>query len=183
MSQLIERLRRFPSLVIPLCLGFALVLAQGTHASAIAQTAPARQDATADTTQVGTVDPIPPEFQLGRSLYIEACASCHIAIPPALLPDATWQQVLQEPGHYGVQISPPTGLSQQLIWPYLRQFSRSLQDGELPPYRLEYSRYFKALHPKVEFTEPVRLRGCVTCHPQATVFNFRQLSPEWADAP
>lgn len=177
MSQLIQRLRQFPSLVIVLCLALGVGLTQVTP-GAIAQAPP---EAASDV--VGTVDPVPSEFQLGRSLYIEACASCHIAVPPALLPDESWQQVLQEPGHYGVQISPPTDPSRLLIWGYLRQFSRSLTDGELPPFRLAYSRYFKALHPKVEFTEPVSLRGCATCHPQASVFNFRTLSPEWGDAP
>lgn len=163
-----------------LCLGLGIALSSQT---AIAQAPQPVAGTGAEVgTEVGTVDPVPPEFQLGQSLYLDACATCHIGIPPAVLPDQTWQFVLDEPGHYGVQISPPTNPGRLLIWQYLRQFSRRLQEDEPPPFRLVNSRYFKALHPKVEFTEPVNLQGCVTCHPKANIFNFRVLTPDWAGA-
>ncbi|MGF1536787.1 MAG: diheme cytochrome C [Elainellaceae cyanobacterium] len=189
-------LRRFPGLIVMLCLGLGLAL---SSQMAIAQTPPATgapleagiaqsDTGEADTDEVdageiGTVDPVPPEFQLGQTLYLDACASCHIGIPPAVLPDQTWQFVLDEPGHYGVQISPPTNPGRLLIWQYLQQFSRRLREDEPPPFRLTNSRYFKALHPKVEFEQAVTLQGCVTCHPKAELFNFRALTPDWADAP
>ncbi|MGB3614550.1 MAG: hypothetical protein WBA10_12225 [Elainellaceae cyanobacterium] len=185
MQRLSTRIKQFPTLVILLCLTLGLALA---HRGAIAQgldgaLPPAAAPSDRAIAQIGTVDPIPPEYQLGQSLYLESCATCHIAIPPAVLPDRTWQLVLESPGHYGMQISPPTDPGRLIIWAYLQHFSRPLRPEEPPPFRLENSRYFKALHPRVEFTESVRLQGCVTCHPQANVFDFRSLTSNWADAP
>ncbi|MGF1513296.1 MAG: diheme cytochrome C [Elainellaceae cyanobacterium] len=189
LTALAASMGRLPGLAVLLCLGLGLALSsqiggqiggQIGSQMALAQAPPAEPSSAAE---VGTVDPIPPEFRLGHSLYLEACASCHIGVPPAVLPVQSWQFILEEPGHYGVRISPPTNPGRLLIWQYLQQFSRSLQVEEPPPFRLENSRYFKALHPRVEFTEPVRLQGCVSCHPKAEIFNFRALTSAWADAP
>ncbi len=48
------------------------------------------------TEEIGTVDIIPDRYQLGQELYLENCASCHIGIPPAVLPTQTWQRVKVE---------------------------------------------------------------------------------------
>ncbi len=176
-------LRQFPLWTVLLCLGLGLALSVTSSGRPSVAQVPSSGGMSEAAVVTGTVDPVPPEHQLGQSLYLNACATCHIGIPPAVLPDQSWQRLLEEPGHYGLQISPPTDPGRLLIWQYLQQFSRSLQGEELPPFRLENSRYFKALHPRVEFTEPVRLQGCVTCHPQATLFNFRELTADWADAP
>ncbi len=133
---------------------------------------------------IGTVDRVPPRFQLGQQLYLENCATCHVGVPPQLLPTQTWQQLLQDAQHYGMVIQPPVDPSRLLIWNYLQAFSRPLSvKEEQIPYRLDRSRYFKALHPRVEFSQPINLKGCVTCHPAAPEFNFRKLTPQWDDAP
>ncbi|MEB3212646.1 MAG: diheme cytochrome C [Leptolyngbyaceae bacterium] len=131
----------------------------------------------------GTVDEIPPRFEFGQQLYLETCATCHVGIPPAVMPTQTWVDLLDDTQHYGVQIPPLVDPGRLIIWQYLEQFSRTLRQEERTPYRIRNSRYFRVLHPRVEFNEPIRLAGCVSCHPGAPDFNYRQLTAEWQDAP
>ncbi|NJO72256.1 MAG: cytochrome C, partial [Oscillatoriales cyanobacterium RM1_1_9] len=67
----------------------------------------------------GTVDWIPERYQLGQQLYLENCSSCHVAVPPQTLPTQTWQQLLQDSQHYGVQIQPLVDPQRVLVWNYL----------------------------------------------------------------
>jgi len=128
----------------------------------------------------GTVDPVLPRYRLGQQLYRDSCGTCHLAISPAVFPSETWRRLLQETGqHYGAQLPPLIDPPRLLIWNYLSTYSRPLLTDEEPPYRLKESRYFRALHPKVRLPDPPTLSGCVTCHPSARDYNFRQLSPEW----
>jgi hypothetical protein len=129
--------------------------------------------------EVGTVDVIPTQYQLAQETYLENCSTCHIPIPPSVLPTQTWRDILQDTQHYGVQLKPLVDPPRILMWRYLSTFSRTYLKEEQIPYRIKDSRYFKALHPQVKFTDPVQLSGCITCHPSATEFNFRQLSSEW----
>ncbi|WP_041918530.1 diheme cytochrome C [Gloeocapsa sp. PCC 7428] len=133
----------------------------------------------AATEEIGTVDIVPSRYQLGQELYLENCATCHIALPPAVMPTQTWQRLLQDPQHYGVTLPQLVDPPRLLIWNYLRNFSRPLLKEETIPYRLGESRYLKALHPNVKLPRPVNVGSCVSCHPSATEYNFRRLSPEW----
>lgn len=137
------------------------------------------QSAQTASDEIGTVDPIPARYQLGQELYLENCASCHIGVPPAVLPTQTWKQILQDSQHYGVQLPPLINPPRLLVWQYLQTFSRPLTKEEQIPYRLDDSRYFKALHPKVKLPRPVEIGSCVSCHSSAADYNFRRLSPEW----
>lgn len=58
---------------------------------------------------IGTVDPIPERYQTGQALYLEACASCHIGVPPAVFPTETWRDLLLDENHYGqrIEVLPP----------------------------------------------------------------------------
>ncbi len=132
---------------------------------------------------IGGVDPVPARYQLGQQLYLESCATCHVAVPPAAFPRETWRQLIQDPQHYGAQIEPPVDPPRLLIWEYLQFFSRELREDETVPYRLNNSRYFNILHPKVELPRPTRLTSCASCHPGAEQFDFRSLSAEWHIAP
>ncbi|MDB9314214.1 cytochrome C [Spirulina sp. CS-785/01] len=127
------------------------------------------------------IDPVPNELQLAQEVYLEKCGSCHIALPPETMPTQTWQELLQNPqNHYGVNLDPQLISADILVmWNYVRQFSRSLEEEEDPPFRLRDSSFFTALHPKVEFNQPISPKGCVSCHPGARGFNFRRLSPDW----
>ncbi len=132
--------------------------------------------------QIGTVDVVPAQYQLGQQLYLENCSTCHIALPPSVLPNQTWKNLLQDSQHYGVQIKPLIDPPRILVWKYLAAFSRPLQQEEETPYRVNSSRYFKALHPKVKLPSPVQIGSCVSCHPSAADFNFRRLTSEWENS-
>jgi hypothetical protein len=117
--------------------------------------------------------------QLAQAQYVRSCGTCHVALPAQVLPTETWQRLLQDPNHYGQQIQPLTGVTFQLAWGYLRPNSRPLRQGEPVPYRLAESRYFRALHLQVDFPTPVRVSGCVDCHPKVEAGDFATLSPNW----
>ena len=128
------------------------------------------------------IDPVPAAYQLGQRLYVDNCSRCHMAIPPEIFPTQTWQQVLASAEHYGTTIALPPPFDTEVIGQYLQEFSRSLYVDEATPYRAYQSRFFKALHPQIDFppAQP-RLGTCVTCHPGANERNFRRLSPDWQD--
>jgi Dihaem cytochrome c len=153
------------TLILSFCLGWGL--AQMIGNPAIAQSPPA---------PIGTVDPVPDRYQLGQDMYLESCATCHIALPPAVLPIQTWQTLLQDSEHYGTTIDPPKNPNRKLIWNYLSTFSRPLRDDEPTPFRLSQARHFQALHPQVKLPTEVTIATCATCHPKADVFNFRELA-------
>ncbi|MBD2439696.1 cytochrome C [Nostoc sp. FACHB-110] len=128
--------------------------------------------------EVGTVDVVPSQYQLGQEIYRENCGTCHIAIPPEVLPTQTWKNLLEDSQHYGTQVQPLVDPGRILVWRYLSTFSRTQLQDEETPYRLNKSRFFSALHPKVKLPRPVQLDSCVSCHPSASEFNFRRLSSE-----
>jgi len=129
--------------------------------------------------EVGTVDVVPAKYKLGQELYLENCSTCHIGLPPAVLPTQTWKNLLEDSQHYGAQLKPLIDPPRILVWKYLQTFSRLQRQDEETPYRVNNSRYFKALHPGVKLPRPTQISSCVSCHPSASDFNFRRLSPEW----
>lgn len=131
----------------------------------------------------GQVDVLLPHLAAGEDLYRNTCGTCHIALPPAVLPSPTWQELIQSPEHYGVTITPESGSDLVLLWAYLSEYSRALPAEETVPYRLARSRYFRVLHPRVDLPQTLRLDSCQTCHPRAPFYNFRTLAAEWEDAP
>lgn len=164
--------------------GIALIFGQSTPSLALEGNATKDFIAQANPKEVGTVDPIDPRYQLGKELYLENCASCHIPLPPEVLPSETWRRLLQEPQqHFGVQLQPIIGPSLVLIWNYIRAYSRPEKEGQPLPYRISESPFFKALHPRVNFPQTVNPASCVTCHPAAPQFNYRRLTPEWENSP
>ncbi len=128
---------------------------------------------------VKSVDPAVGKYQLGEQLYLENCSSCHVPIPPAVLPTQTWQTILENPSnHYGQKVEGLTRISQVAIWEYVSNYSRSLNKDEAKPNYIAQSRYFKALHPQVKLPDPVTHRSCVQCHPNALKFDYRTLSSD-----
>lgn len=155
-----------------LTLGWGLAHATTPLASAISPTP-----------TIGTVDAVPQQFQLGQQVYLENCATCHFAPPPAALTTQSWAYILQNSQHYGVQITLLQDPTRLILWNYLRNYSRPAIQGETLPTRFEASRPFKALHPRVDLPSPVSFGSCITCHPAALDFNFRSLTPEWESSP
>ncbi len=129
--------------------------------------------------EIGTVDVVSPQYQLGQELYLENCSTCHIALPAAVFPTQTWKNLLEDSQHYGTQLKPLVDPPRILVWKYLSTFSRVKLNDEEIPYRLNNSRYFKALHPGVKLPRPLEIGSCVSCHPSASDYNFRRLSAEW----
>jgi mono/diheme cytochrome c family protein len=176
--------RRSPWILVLLLLGFSTLcgwtLSQGSASMAaqpkavVVQTTPGA---------IGTVDPVPAALQLAQETYLARCATCHIGIPPAVLPSESWKNILQDDNHYGVPWTPLRNPDLALAWKYVRTFSRPLNPNEDPPYQVARSRYFSILHPKVKFKEPVKIGTCISCHPGVSSFNFRDLTPQWKDAP
>jgi hypothetical protein len=133
---------------------------------------------------ISSVDQVPQRYQNGLNLYLDTCSGCHIALPPEILPMETWQTILENPmDHYGTSVDGLIRLTQLLIWDYLRTYSRPLNKDEPVPLYAERSRYFKALHPRVDLPDIVSHKTCLVCHPGAERFNFRSLTSEWEDAP
>ncbi|TAF08059.1 MAG: cytochrome C [Nostocales cyanobacterium] len=149
-----------------IAIGFILGLATSTHAANPASS-------------IGTVDVVPANYQLGQELYRKNCSTCHIALPPAVFPTQTWKNLLEDSQHYGAQLQPLVDPQRILVWNYISTFSRVQLQDEETPYRLNKSRYFRALHPGVELANPVKMGSCVSCHPGAKDYNFRSLTPEW----
>lgn len=121
--------------------------------------------------------------QLEQAAYVRACGSCHIPLPAEVLPRDTWRRLVQDPNHYGQQISPLTGADLQLAWGYLSADARRLREFEPVPYRLRESRYFLAQHPDVPLPDPVRVTSCIDCHPRVNLGDFVTLAPEWFGTP
>ncbi len=128
---------------------------------------------------IGTVDVIPAQYQPGQENYLENCSSCHIALPPAIFPSQTWQNLLEDSQHYGAQIQPLGKLQHLLVSKYLYTFSRVQLQDETTPYRLKDSRYFRALHPGVKLPNPLNIGSCASCHLGADKYDFRSLTPDW----
>lgn len=170
-----------------ICLGWGLSLAAEPHViNRVAQeVAPseAPPDAAVSTGAIGTVDLVPDRLKSGQSLYLENCATCHVGLPPAVMPTETWRQLLQDPQHYGVNIQPLTSPYLQIVWEYIRYASRPQSEREQTPYRLYQSNHFKILHPRVKLPSRPGLSSCISCHPGAGKYDFRSLSSEWQNAP
>ncbi|MCM1985295.1 cytochrome C [Lyngbya confervoides] len=132
--------------------------------------------------QENLMDRLTPVLEMGQSRYLARCGTCHLAVPPAVLPSQTWDHLISDSAHYGATLPPIFEPDLSQIRRYLIFSSRPLNPDEPTPYRLRQSRYFKVLHPQVEFAAPTTLTSCIGCHPQANRFNFRQsMEPQSLD--
>ena len=119
---------------------------------------------------------------LGRELYLENCASCHIPIPAEVLPRERWQDILNNTqNHYGKTLPTSVKVTARLMWTYLKNYSRPANPEETLPQYVTNSRYLKALHPQVELPKPTSHQSCTLCHPSAAKLDYRTLSAEWLD--
>ncbi|NER23253.1 MAG: cytochrome C [Symploca sp. SIO1C2] len=164
-------------LVWSICLGWgmSLVVAAKPTASIVQAT----------TVISGPVDPIPERHQQGYKLYLENCSGCHIAIPPEVLPTDSWRQILLEIDQHNGKKLEIIGPIVQIMWNYLRAFSRPLikqTEDEPIPELIRESRYFQALHPRVDLPRRLTHDTCVTCHPGVAQYDYRTLTPEWENS-
>lgn len=127
-------------------------------------------------TPYGMVDPVEARYEAGYITYIEQCASCHIALPPAVLPAETWQVLITEPAHYGASVLVLSGFEQRLMLSYLQTYSRRTMPRDPVPFRVKDSIYFHALHPGVVLPQPLDLRSCAGCHVGANEQDFSAIN-------
>lgn len=121
-----------------------------------------------------SVDKATGNYKAGEEIYLENCSSCHIPIPPAILPTETWKTILENPlNHYGTKIEGIVRFTQVLMWEYVSNYSRQLLVNEVKPDYIAQSRYFFALHPQVDLPNPVTHFTCIECHPSAKDFDYR----------
>lgn len=158
----------FVAFALSLTLGLALSLLLGITAASSAERSPA-------STRYGMVDPTAPQLEASYRTYINECATCHVALPPAVLPTQTWQTLVVDPAHYGLTLTDITAFEKQLIINYLQAYSRPHPSDSLLPFRLKDSEYFYALHPQVTLPQPLNLRTCTSCHLSAATQNYRDL--------
>jgi hypothetical protein len=129
--------------------------------------------------EIHNLEPMSDSQKIGKELYLETCAKCHVPIPPSVLPTETWRDILSKPqNHYGTSLPEVVSITQLTIWEYLRTFSRILNRDEPKPKFVAQSRYFKALHPKVELPKPVTHQSCIVCHPNAQQMDYRTLTED-----
>jgi mono/diheme cytochrome c family protein len=93
--------RRSPLVLFLLLLFWSVLLGFGLAQAAVPGSA---ATLAVSPEQRGTVDVVPENFQLGQTTYLENCASCHVGLPPAVMPSQTWRSLVQEAQHYGTVI-------------------------------------------------------------------------------
>lgn len=149
------------------------------------------------------IDVIPEQLEFAQEAYLGSCASCHVPVPPQLLPTQRWAEILENPEHhFGVNlrrtsrlrdgVPPLSNVAIRLIWDYAQQSSRRYPETEVLPSQVRNSRFFWAIHPKVsaacgsdeiDCPERISLQTCTSCHTAARQFDYRPLKPDWANAP
>ncbi|WP_204103323.1 MULTISPECIES: cytochrome C [Spirulina sp. CCY15215] len=150
-----------------LAIGIGLAVALGTNS-------PVYSQSQAEIQNLKSLDPVPEELAFARDIYVERCGECHVALPTEILPTETWRFLLESlPQHYNVKTRDIISPEIILMWNYIQSFSRTYGETGEPPFRIADSRYFRAIHPKVEFQQTQTANTCTSCHDRATEFNYR----------
>jgi phage-related protein len=120
----------------------------------------------ADGRRAGVV-PVLPQYQ-------QECGSCHVAYPPALLPAASWQRLMNNlPRHYGVDASVESATANQLsAWLAAHAGASRRARQEPPDDRITRSAWFVREHDEVRAAVWQRPAvkspaNCGACHAQA----------------
>ncbi|EDX87504.1 hypothetical protein S7335_5214 [Synechococcus sp. PCC 7335] len=166
------------SMLIASFLAFAISVLLGSGMATAIDTGRAASTTntlTTANTSYGMVDPINSRLEASYRIYLNECATCHVALPPAVLPTQTWQHLVVDSEHYGLTLSDITAFEKQLIINYLQAYSRPHKSSAPTPFRLFNSDYFQALHPQVNLPQPLNLLTCTSCHLSATTQNYRDI--------
>jgi hypothetical protein len=113
--------------------------------------------------------------------YSQECASCHLAYPPALLPAATWQRLMQNlPRHFGTDASLDAPRTQQISAWLQSHAGSGRRAQEAPPEdRVTRAAWFVRKHREVaaEVWKRPAVRSasqCGACHPAAAEGRFSE---------
>ncbi len=120
-------------------------------------------------------------------LYKEECGSCHIAYPPRLLPEQSWQKMMQQlDDHFGenAELDNETSIN---IDRYLAEASRPIKgsyrkvmrnSGQMAPLRISELPYFRHEHDEIPSRfiagndKVASLSQCDACHKHAEQGDF-----------
>lgn len=119
--------------------------------------------------------------------YEQECGGCHLAFPPALLPAASWQRLMDGlPRHFGTDASLDAATTRELsAWLAANAANpgqgRKLRRDPAPPPEDRISRTAWFLHEHDEITPAVwqrqavgRASNCAACHTSAAQGRFSE---------
>ncbi len=117
------------------------------------------------------------------SAYVQECAACHIAYPPALLPAASWQRVMTGlDKHYGTDASlDATTVAQLSAW-LKTEAGTGKRAAEVPPQdRITRTAWFEHKHRKIDapvwkLVSVKSAANCAACHSRADQGDFDERS-------
>lgn len=112
-------------------------------------------------------------------LYKQECGACHVAYPPGMLPQASWQHLAGNLAHhYGVDASLDAGPTATLTSWLMAHAGTYRRVSEAPPEdRITRSTWFVRKHHEVAPTTFKRAAigsasNCAACHPGAEKGDF-----------
>jgi hypothetical protein len=112
--------------------------------------------------------------------YRQECGACHIAYPPALLPQASWQRLMSNlPRHFGTDASLDPATQRELAaWLQAHAARNGLRTTTPPPDdRITTSTWFRREHDEVPAATWKRMSvkspsNCAACHRAADQGDF-----------
>ena len=111
--------------------------------------------------------------------YKTECASCHMAYPPAMLPKAAWQRIMNGlEKHYGTDASLDAATTRQIgVWLQAQGGIYKRVEASSPQDRLSTTQWFEKKHQKIEKNVWTRksINGkaqCQACHQGADIGDF-----------
>lgn len=114
-------------------------------------------------------------------VYTQECAACHMAYPPGLLPQASWQRIMGHlDRHYGSDAALETAQVQQISTWLQAHAGSDKRVREAPPEdRITRSAWFVRKHREVEASVWKRASiksaaQCIACHRQADRGDFEE---------
>ena len=109
------------------------------------------------------------------------CGACHLAYPPALLPEASWRKIMADlDQHFGTNASLDAETTSKIIDYLSRYSSKARHGGREVPLRITETADFKAEH--AEEISPATWKNpkigspanCSACHTTAGQGNFSE---------
>ncbi len=115
--------------------------------------------------------------------YVRECASCHLAYPPALLPAASWQRLLQGlDRHYGSDASLDAATVRELSAWLQAHAGTDRRVAEAPPQdRITRAAWFERKHRRIDpavwkLPSVGSAAQCAACHREAAQGRFSERS-------
>jgi hypothetical protein len=132
------------------------------------------QQAIADNDRRAPAAPLLPKYR-------QECAACHLPYPPAMLPAASWQRLVNNlPNHFGTDASLDAPTLRELAGWLAANAGTSRRGSEQPPQdRITRSAWFLRKHDEVaaatwKLPAVNRPANCSACHPQADQGDFNE---------